>query len=360
MASHVRLEFEKGAVLEGSSNCADYGNCKWTDGLITGDKLSNIKIIGEGILDGVDCFNPRGEGGMRGPHCIRLTNCDSIVIKDITIVRSANWAMNFRYCSNGIVENVKVRGGHDAFHTRWCNDFYVNGCDFRTGDDCFAGNDNKDFVIENCKVNSSCNGFRFGCQNLLVHNVYIWGPGEFEHISQNRNNTLSAFIHFSPKDENPKSLSCNWLLQNITIEGVDNAFNYNFKDGLWQTGMPATTMVFDSLTIRDVKKAFNVCGDKARQFNLSIRNASISERDSTNFSSMLFEGREVEVPAFLNFEEFGSVDLHNVTIHTNGSTPAISAVNGNILRLHEVHFNQAEEGNVIYSEVIEVQNQTGK
>lgn len=328
LRSNVTLKLEKGAILQGSNNYLDYGNGKWTDGLITGDHLKNIAIIGEGVIDGVDCKNPNGEEGFRGPHCIRLTHCDSITIRDITITRSANWAQNFRHCANGLVENVTVRGGHDAFHTRWCRNFTVRNCDFRTGDDCFAGNDNQDFLIENCKANTSCNAFRFGCQNLTIRDCYIWGPGEYKHLSQNRNNTISAFTHFSPPDENPVSINGNWKVENVTIEGVDNVFIYNYEFGLWQTGQPATDFVFDNLVARNVKKSFTIIGDSAKQFSLTLKNSILEENDSTHFSLTKIGGKPTPMPAFFNCASFESLILNNVIINHNGYTPPIHCKNG--------------------------------
>jgi hypothetical protein len=341
LKSNVTLRFEKGAVLEGSSNLDDYGNWKWSNAMIMGDSLKNIAIVGEGVLDGIDLTNPKGEGGFRGPHCIRFTNCDSIIVADITITRSANWAMNFRHCGNGSVKNVKVRGGHDALHTRFCNNFDVRGCDFRTGDDCFAGNDNRDFYIENCLINTSCNAFRFGCLNLVAKNCSIWGPGEFVHIEQNRNNTLSAFTHFSPDDENPKIVNGNWSIQGFTIHNVDQVFNYNFKDGLWQTGQPATTMVFANLNVTDVKKAFYIVGDLERSLKLTIRGSSFSEYGDSNFNTFLFEGRNLDVPAFFNANHFGSIEFHDVAFITNGNAPVLNIQNGNHLLLQNINYEPA-------------------
>jgi hypothetical protein len=338
LRSNVTLEFEKGAILEGSNNLADYGEWQWTNALIMGENLKNVAIIGEGLLDGIDLKNPKGEAGFRGPHCIRLTNCDSITVKDITITRSANWAMNFRHCGYGFVENVKVRGGHDALHTRFCNNFDVRNCDFRTGDDCFAGNDNKDFYIENCLISTSCNAFRFGCLNLVAKNCSIWGPGEYIHIKQNRNNTLSAFTHFSPEGEEPKLVSGNWLIEDFTIHYVDQVFNYNFTNGLWQTGQPATEMTFKNLTVTDVKKALYLDGDSARSLKLVIENASITERKDSDFDNFVFEGRKLNVPAFFNANQFGSISLKNVSIETNSPDLALMAVDGNKIVLDSVCF----------------------
>ena len=338
LKSNVTLKFEKGAVWQGSDNCTDYGDCKWTDALISGNNLKNIKIIGAAIIDGVDCKNPKGEEGFRGPHGIRLVNCDGIEIRDITITRSGNWAQNFRHCTNGLVQNVKVRGGHDAFHTRWCKNFVVKDCDFRTGDDCFAGNDNHDFVIENCKANTSCNAFRFGCQNLTIRDCYIWGPGEYKHLSQNRNNTISAFTHFSPPGENPESKNGNWKVEHVTIEGVDNVFIYNFDFGLWQTGQPATDFVFENLTAKNVKKSFTIIGDTARQFQLTIRNSVLQENGDTHLKSAKIGGKETPMPAFFNSSCFKAIYMENVTIKTNGKTPPMIAEKGNVINLRNVKF----------------------
>ncbi len=86
LKSKVTLQFEKGAILKGSDKYADYKN----DAFIFGKDLSDISIQGEGIIDGVDCYNPKGEEGFRGPHCIRLIGCKNITFRDITIKNSAN------------------------------------------------------------------------------------------------------------------------------------------------------------------------------------------------------------------------------------------------------------------------------
>lgn len=46
----------------------------------------------------------------------------------------------------------------------------------------FAGCDNLDFEVNGCKINSSCNGFRFGCVNLLVKDCTFWRPGDYPHL----------------------------------------------------------------------------------------------------------------------------------------------------------------------------------
>ena len=334
LKSNVTLLTEKGAIIYGSDKYNDYQN----DAFIFGENLADIAILGAGIIDGVDCKNPRGEEGFRGPHCIRLINCRNISIKGITIKNSANWAINCRLCSNATVANVSIRAGHDGLHTRFCNNFTVTGCDFRTGDDAFAGNDNKDFIITDCTINTSCNGFRIGCYNFTVKKCKLYGPGEYIHKSQNRSNMLAAFVHFSPADENPKLTSGNWLIEDVTVENVDHFYRYNFIDGLWQTGQPATSLRFKNIKATNLLSAFNIAGDTARQFNLSIQNATFSFREGAIYKPDLFEGVKMQSTAFFSATNFNLIKLKKVTIQKKEALPIFDCKYGNSLILKSTVF----------------------
>lgn len=334
LKSKVTLQLEKGAILQGSDRYTDYKN----DAFIYGKDISNIAILGEGIIDGVDCYNSKGEEGFRGPHCIRMINCRKISLEGFTIINSANWAINCRFCSNAKVEKVSIRGGHDGLHTRFCNDFTVTKCDFRTGDDAFAGNDNRDFVVTDCKINTSCNGFRMGCYNFTVKRCQIWGPGESIHKIQKRNNMLSAFVHFSPKDENPKLLSGNWLIEDIKIDNVDQVYVYNYSEGLWQTGQPVTSVQFKNIQATGVLGAFNIVGDMGLNFNLSIENSSFSFREGDDYKGDLFEEAKLLSSALFNAENFNSIQLRNVTLIKKDQASILNCNSGNSLILDQVHF----------------------
>jgi hypothetical protein len=339
LKSKVTLRLEKGAVLQGSNNCLDYGKGDWKDSLISGDNLFNIRIEGEGLIDGADCFNPQGENHFRGPHCIRLTNCKNIVVQGITITNSANWAINCRHCSDATVERVSIRGGYDGLHTRFCEKFTVFGCDFRTGDDAFAGNDNRDFVVHDCKINTSSNAFRFGCLNFTVKNCSIWGPGEYAHRIGRRTDMLAAFVHFSPRDDHPKERSGNWLIQDVTISNADCVYYYNYEKGLWQTGLPVTTVVFENLKATGMLRTFSITGDQNKSLQLIIRNADFSFREGSGDSELVFEGgRKATSSAFFNARSFDNLELHEVTFHHNGKFPVLHCTSGNSVWLERVNY----------------------
>lgn len=334
LKNNITFLFDKGAVIQGSDKYADYNN----DAFIYGKDLTDIVIRGEGIIDGVDCINNKGEEGFRGPHCIRLINCKNISFEGFTIKNSANWAINCRYCSFGNVNKVSIRGGHDGLHTRFCNDFTVSNCDFRTGDDAFAGNDNRNITVTNCKINTSCNGFRMGCMNFTVKCCQLWGPGESVHKIQKRNNMLAAFVHFSPKDENPKLESGNWLIEDVTVDNVDHFYVYNFRDGLWQTGQPATTVQFKNIKAANVLGAFKIIGDPDLKFKLSVDKSSFVFREGAEYKGETFEGAKLLSPALFNATNFGEIELRKVTLSKNGVARILNCNSGNTLTLEGVCF----------------------
>ncbi len=334
LKSNVTLWLEKNAILQGSSTYSDYAN----DAFIFGENLSSISIRGEGTIDGVDCFNPEGEEGFRGPHCIRLINCRNISLEEFTIKNSANWAINCRYCSKAKVSKVSIRGGHDGLHTRFCNNFVVSGCDFRTGDDAFAGNDNRNFEVTDCKINTSCNAFRFGCYNFTVNHCKLWGPGEFVHKSQKRNNMLAAFVHFSPKDENPKILSGKWRINDVQVDQVDHFYNYNFINGLWQTGQPVTSVYLRNIKATGLLNAFSINGDPERQFRMSIKNSTFSYREKTSVNSSVFEGVESKSDAFFYAANFNRIDFKNITLEKTTSKVILECESGEKIVFEKIHF----------------------
>ena len=332
LKSKVTLQLDKGAILQGSDNYADYQN----DAFIFGKDLTDISIIGEGTIDGVDCYNPKGEEGFRGPHCIRLIKCKNITIKGITIKNSANWAINCRYCSFATIENVTIRAGHDGLHTRFCDHFTAKNCDFRTGDDAFAGNDNQDFHISGCKLNSSCNIFRLGCLDLEIEDCKIWGPGEYMHRIRKVAKLPTVFTHFSPDDENTKLISGNWIVRNLIVDGAEHFYMYNFENGLWQTGQPATNISFDNIKVTNLLHGFNIIGDKKRKFELDIKNSSFIFSDSTILDTFEFENVKFNSPAFINAQNFNKVSLKDVEYNRKSSNPILICKNGNKLNISNV------------------------
>ena len=149
----------------------------------------------------------------------------------------------------------------------------------------------------------------------------------------------TAFVHFSPRDENPRLVSGNWLIQDVEVDSADYVYLYDYEDGLWQTGQVVTTITFDGVKANGILKAFNITGDAARQFNLNIYNSSFSFREGDVDTANSVEGTVFSSPAFFNARNFDQIKLNNVTFNKTGTYPILNFKFGNALLLDDVTFN---------------------
>jgi len=216
LRSHLTLELEAGATLVGTTNLSEYarptppadlpearwGN--WHRGLIIGEGLEDVAIVGPGTIDGSKVFDPRGEERMRGPHTIVFVDCRRMKFRDLTLVDSANYAVFFMVSDDVEFRDLHFIGGWDGIHwrggaDRWCRNVEVIDCRFETGDDAIAGRYWENTLITGCVINSSCNGLRLigPARNLVVHDNLFFGPGRQPHRTsgeRRRTNMLSGII----------------------------------------------------------------------------------------------------------------------------------------------------------------------
>ncbi len=216
LRSRITLHLDAGARLVGTTNLAEYVQPslpafmpeakwgKWHRGLVIGENVEDIAISGPGTIDGNKVFDPTGEERMRGPHTVVLVGCRRFILRDATVVDSANYAVFFQVCDDVEIRNVTFLGGWDGVHwrgapERWCRNVNIIGCRFFTGDDAIAGRYWDNTVIKDCLINSSCNGIRLigPATHLTIANNLFRGPGEQPHRTsgeKRRTNMLSGII----------------------------------------------------------------------------------------------------------------------------------------------------------------------
>jgi polygalacturonase len=212
LKSHVHLWLEAGATIVGVSDPEVYSSfstpkeapesrfgSRWHRALIIGDSVEDVSIQGPGIIDGNKVFDARGEERMRGPHTILLGNSKDVLVRDVSIRDSANYAVLMEGCDDMRVQGVRITGGWDGVHFRgWpgrpCKRISITDCQMYTGDDSIAGRYWEDTLISGCVLNSSCNGIRLigPAVRLTIHACLIYGPGVCEHRSSHRNNMLAG------------------------------------------------------------------------------------------------------------------------------------------------------------------------
>lgn len=192
LKSNMTLFLEEGARLLGSSDIRDfplmgypyegvdqlcYASLINTDGA----PHRNITIDGKGAIDanGVALFHGemKENRGKRGRAlCIR--NTENVTLKNITIRQSPAWCLHLVYCTNVLIEGIKVHTKYDENGNKYdifnCDGIDIDSCkDVRIADsmissqdDCIAvksgkndagrraGIPSENITIENCRFQS--------------------------------------------------------------------------------------------------------------------------------------------------------------------------------------------------------------
>ncbi len=256
----VNLFIEKGGVLKGSENLADYPLCEtrmegetclYFPALINADGIDGFTVSGEGVIDGSgqrfwqafwlrrkwnpECTNKDEQR----PRLLYVSNCRNVTISGVRLQNSPYWTTHFYKCTR-----VKILGcsvfspaapipapSTDAVDIDACTDFLIKGCRFEVNDDAVAlkggkgpyadtaidNGANERIIIEDCSY-----GFCHACLTCgseAVHNRNIilrrssvdrainllWlkmrpdTPQHYEYITvENVRGRVQSFININP------------------------------------------------------------------------------------------------------------------------------------------------------------------
>lgn len=253
LKSRITLWFDAGARLLGTTNLAEYHQPnppaylpeakwgKWHRALLLGEGIEDVTLAGPGTIDGNRVFDPTGEERMRGPHTLVFVDCRRFLVRDLTFVDAANYAVFFQISDDVEFRNVTFVGGWDGIHwrgapERWCHNVKILGCRFATGDDSIAGRYWDRTLIAGCLINSSCNGIRLigPATHLTITDCLFQGPGEQPHRTsgERRRTNMLAAINLQPGawDATRGPLD-DVLISDVTIHDVTTPFHFVTKPG---------------------------------------------------------------------------------------------------------------------------------
>jgi hypothetical protein len=245
LKSHVTLLFEAGAELLGSSVLDHYvsqqagggveGGARWHRGLLLGEDVEDITLLGPGSINGNNVYDIEGEENMRGPHAVLLHHCKQVSVRNLAVKDAANYALLITECQGLDVNGVKVTGGWDGINFWNCRDVVIFGCSFQTGDDSLAGGYWDNVTIDNCLLNSSCNGIRLvgPAERVAVSNCLIRGPGAYPHRTARRTNSLAGVQICPGTWFDTPGLVDDVHISNTVITGVRTPFWI----GMWGPGI---------------------------------------------------------------------------------------------------------------------------
>jgi polygalacturonase len=222
LKSHITLQIDREAVLQGSSDHHDYPpkqefRAPGLQSLISATAASNISIIGGGVIDGagetwwVTARSTKNAGVMGAeflrPRLVVFDHCTHILVEGITIRNSPMWQLVPYYSHDVRIRNVRLLAPADSPNTDGIDPF--SSSEVRIGH-IFAdvGDDNiaiksgaanspgpdepsRDITITDCtflhghglSIGSEIAG---GAQNIKVERIHFKGTDNGIRIKANR------------------------------------------------------------------------------------------------------------------------------------------------------------------------------
>jgi len=202
LKSNVNLVLEKGAILYGSRNIADYPDIRTsfvsfrTGGqmsqLLYAENAINISISGLGTIDGRGEGFPHVQGaideGITRPHVLQFIACKKVLIEGISMRNSACWMQHYLACEELTIRNINVFNhnnyNNDAIDIDGCKNVVLSDIIIDSDDDGITFKSTSDYlceniVVTNCIVSSHCNAIKMGTEtnggfkNISISNCVI-------------------------------------------------------------------------------------------------------------------------------------------------------------------------------------------
>ena len=276
----------------------------YLNAVITAIDAEDIAVIGspDSYFDGSDCYDPQGEEKFRGPMGMVLCRCKNVHLEGYLFKNAANWCHQLDSCEDVTVRSVHVQAGHDGVNVHHRKRVLMEHCLFETGDDCVAGYNAKDVTLRNCTLNTSCSSFRIGCENLLIENCVLRGPGAYPHRISGRHNTLCVFEYYAMEYDDAITLdSKNWVMRNCLIDGVDTLIHYEPETDFMHVKKPLRDITFENVRITGLLAPSAVAPKDHEPLHLTFRNCALSWRNGkpelppyTNVQFHIHNSKEVE------------------------------------------------------------------
>ncbi len=189
---------------------------------INGIHVEDIRIIGEGIVDGraqegVWWVNPKGKNRARRGSLLFLVGCKDVTVQGVTFRNSPFWTIHPIFSQNLAFYNTSSEApsyspNTDGFDPESCSHIRLFGARFSVGDDCIAIKSGKiymgheyhtpceDIEIAWCAMLDGHGGVTIGSEmaggvyNVRVHNCWMRGNDRGLRIKTRRGRGKYAII----------------------------------------------------------------------------------------------------------------------------------------------------------------------
>ena len=203
LKDNIDIYISSGAIILGSTNLNDYTEHQpelksYNDAflrfsLFYAEKVKNISIRGEGVIDGQGSSfkvttKAKPDRYKNRPFIIRFVECENIRIENLTLQNSAMWMQQYLACSDLTIRGIKVfnhaNQNNDMMDIDGCSNVIISDCIGDTDDDAIVLKStslhaNENIIINNCIVSSHCNAVKMGTEstggfkNIAISNIVI-------------------------------------------------------------------------------------------------------------------------------------------------------------------------------------------
>lgn len=165
----------------------DYG---WKKGIPSQNDPQNREVLVDMAEKNVPVANRIfGEGRYLRPNFIEFFECNTVLVKDITVINAPFWILHPIKTNNIIIDGITVNShgpNNDGCDPEYSQNVLIKNCTFNTGDDCIAiksGRDadgrrvaipSKNIIVQNCKMIDGHGGVVMGSEiSAGVNNVFV-------------------------------------------------------------------------------------------------------------------------------------------------------------------------------------------
>jgi polygalacturonase len=106
----------------------DYGHSHWHNSLIWGEKLENVAITGEGMIDGRGLTWNADPDHPTGNKAVAFKNCRNVRLSDVTIFRGGQYAVLASGCVGVSISNLRIDTNRDGIDIDTCQSVSITDC----------------------------------------------------------------------------------------------------------------------------------------------------------------------------------------------------------------------------------------
>ena len=109
----------------------DFGHSHWHNSLIWGEALSNISILGPGLIWGKGLSRGAGDTALVagvGNKAISLKNCRNVVLRDFSILHGGHFGILATGVDNFTMDNLLIDTNRDAIDVDCCRNVRISNC----------------------------------------------------------------------------------------------------------------------------------------------------------------------------------------------------------------------------------------